>query len=80
MASRRFRRSRRNNTPHWVTVKYACECGRCGVRIPKGARGFYYPATRTMLCSAEGCGGQGARDLAREVSVERYGHDLAYVR
>ena len=80
MASRRFSRSRRNNTPHWVTVKYGCECGQCGASILEGARGFYYPATRTMLCDAEGCGVRGDYDLGREVSIERYGTDIMYDR
>jgi len=50
--------------PFWMVAKFASSCPRCAVTIRKGERIFYYPSTRSVLCSADTCGGQAERDLS----------------
>lgn len=51
------------NDPRWLSVKYSCKCERCGAAISRGDQAYYYPLTKTMLCSKDECGGQGSRDF-----------------
>jgi hypothetical protein len=46
--------------PYWLTARFTSKC-RCGAEIPKGARAFYYPRTKTCLC--EKCGEPAAREF-----------------
>lgn len=63
--------------PYWLNARFASTCT-CGKRIQKGDRIFYYPKTKTAVC--ETCGQKGARDLAAEMSMDRYGTDCGYDR
>ncbi len=40
--------------PRWITTRYPGECKGCRSKIPKGARVYYFPRSRTILC--ESCG------------------------
>lgn len=67
--SRRFQ----NLDPHWITVKFITpdtKCGHCGKKFIKGERAFYYPNSRTMLCTATDCGEQASREFAGAVMDE----------
>lgn len=66
-------RRRASNDPHWITTQYTTKCSqgeRCpnGV-IPKGARAFYYPLTKSVMC--EQCGQQAERDFSAALFDER---------
>lgn len=52
--------------PGWITARFISKCSRCGRRIVKGERIFYYPADKTALCSDDGCGQQAQRDIAAD--------------
>lgn len=54
-------RSRRNRDPHWITARWDGQCAKCGGKVVKNQRAFYYPATRSLYCQT--CGQQGARDF-----------------
>lgn len=54
----------RSSKPYWITVKYPSKCSRCNQEILRGQDAFYYPRERQVLCGAEACGKQEARDLA----------------
>jgi hypothetical protein len=59
------------NDPRWITAKYPASCAHqtkrdlgstlCNMPIPRGARAFYFPATRSIYCAA--CGEGAARDF-----------------
>lgn len=52
-----------SSDPHWITLRHPAECSKCKAKLRPGLRTFYYPATRTMLCSGDDCGLQASRDL-----------------
>lgn len=54
---------RYSSDPHWTTARMTDRCRKCDQLVRKGDRMFYYPATRTVLCSADACGGQASRDF-----------------
>lgn len=61
----------RGGDPRWITASYTSKCSRAGcptVVIPKGARAFYYPLTRSMLC--ETCGKTAERDFNAQLFDE----------
>jgi len=62
MYRRNYNNSYRSD-PRWLSVKYACKCERCGAAIKRGDQAFYYPSTKSMLCSKDECGGQAGRDF-----------------
>lgn len=51
--------NRKTADPYWITARFISKCSRCERSIKKGERIFYYPASRTALCSGDGCGMQG---------------------
>jgi hypothetical protein len=50
--------------PSWMTARFISTCSKCGKRITKGERIFYYPSSRSAQCSREECGFQSSRDYA----------------
>jgi len=61
----------RGGDPRWITAQYTSKCSRTGcatVVIPKGARAFYYPLTRSMLC--EECGKAAEREFSAQLFDE----------
>ncbi len=42
--------------PYWLTAKFMSTCTRCKAGINKGEKIFYYPRTKDVYCSEEGCG------------------------
>lgn len=57
--------------PFWLTAKFESVCA-CGKRIPRGARGFYYPNGRKLLCAAPECGEKAAREFASAAQDEAF--------
>jgi len=53
---------RYSNDPRWINARYAAQCATCKETIARGAGAYYYPATRTLLCSK--CGSDAAREFA----------------
>ena len=52
--------------PYDLTVKYPGHCAGCGGSLPRGARAFYYPKTKTLygLCGHPcSCGDAARRDF-----------------
>jgi hypothetical protein len=58
-----MRRRSGNRSPYWLFAKYPAMCSKCKAAIPKGGRAFYYPSTRTMLCSGIECGDAAGREF-----------------
>ena len=54
----------RNRDPYWLTAKFASNCSKCKATIKRGARIFYYPSSKTVLCDHDDCGGAAERDFA----------------
>ncbi len=52
-----------SSTPYWITARFISECSTCHRKVTKGERIFYYPSTKTALCSKDSCGMQAQRDL-----------------
>ena len=63
--------TRRYPDPHWITVRWDCSCSTCGNPVRKGEQGWYYPASRSVLCSRADCGQQAALDFRAAVDDER---------
>lgn len=63
---------RYSNDPRWITVKYQVQfgCSRCHEPIARGARAFFYPIGKQLLCDSENCGKQAARDFEAARSDE----------
>ena len=58
------RRRSTGQDPHWTALRYPGTCNACKKVLPRGARAFYYPNTRTILgddCC--GAGSEAARDF-----------------
>jgi hypothetical protein len=55
---------RGSGRPFWMVAKFGGVCSSCKLGIKKGESIYYYPATKTVLCSGDGCGKQAERDLA----------------
>lgn len=47
---------RYQHDPRWINVRYAASCCRCGRRINKGDRAFYFPNGRDLFCDGPDCG------------------------
>jgi hypothetical protein len=45
---------RYKDDPRQIVVRYPCCCEKCQIRLPRGTVAYYWPRTRTLLCSA--CG------------------------
>lgn len=58
-----MRRHRPGQDPYWLTARFTGQCSRCNEKIQKDEQIFYYPNTRSVLCSKDDCGKQAARDL-----------------
>ena len=68
---------------YWVTARFVSVCSKCGKRIVKGERVFYYPSSRSALCSREECGFEASRLCWRRGCVGKRGGgipDSALVR
>jgi hypothetical protein len=52
-----------SNDPRWITARFSSKCSQCKTAINKGSSVYYYPATKTVLCDGDDCGGQAARDF-----------------
>jgi recombinational DNA repair protein (RecF pathway) len=49
-----YHRNRYAQDPRWIVTRYAGRCATCGRTIPAGARAYYYPNGRTLLCEEHG--------------------------
>ena len=50
--------------PYWLEcVKYKGVCSRCGGKILKGEKAFYFPNGKSILCKNDDCSGQASRDF-----------------
>ena len=49
--------------PYWTTAKFTSRCRRCKVVINKGEKIFYYPRTKDVFCSGDGCGAAESRSF-----------------
>jgi hypothetical protein len=58
--------------PHWTTAKFPGRCTRCGKKINRGDRIFYYPRGKVVYCDAPGCGGSAERDFLTMAEAEDY--------
>lgn len=58
--------------PYWTVARYGngWACARCGATIKQGARVFYYPNGRKVLCEREDCGQQASADFHAAASDE----------
>lgn len=52
-----------SNDPHWLTVKYAGKCAKCGAPIKAGESAFYYPIGKSVYGTKCGCGDEHSRDF-----------------
>ncbi len=55
--------------PYWTDARFGSVC-KCGQVINKGDRIFYYPATKTALCTK--CSEQASREFAAAVQDEDF--------
>lgn len=60
--------------PRWITVKYAAQCAKCETKIARGARAYYMPNGRRMLCAADACGGDASREFNAAAFDEDFGN------
>ena len=68
----RYSRGGGSADPRWITARFASQCSRCGGVIRAGARVFYYPATKTVLCNVnEDCGAKASREFDAMAADER---------
>lgn len=58
--------------PYWLTVKYSCQCSRCHAPLARGARAFYYPNGKSMLCAAAACGEKAAAEFHAAAADEAF--------
>ena len=49
--------------PYWLQTKFNSNCSRCKATIRKGARAYYYPNSKSILCDSDDCGGDAARQF-----------------
>lgn len=61
-----------SGNPYWLTTRRPDTCTRCGNHVERGARVFYYPNGRKLLCDAEDCGKQASRDYQAAASDEAF--------
>lgn len=57
--------------PYWLTVRRPGTCRRCDRVIARGARAFWYPLGRFLLCAGDDCGGAASREYAATLFDER---------
>jgi hypothetical protein len=62
------RRNSRGGDPYWTEARFDSDCTRCGRRIKKGERIFYYPNGRKAYCADDGCG----QDCSREFDAAAF--------
>ena len=62
---------RQSRDPFWLNARRAGACARCGRKIARGDRAYYYPNERKLLCKSEDCGEQAARSFAAQLDDER---------
>jgi len=58
--------------PHWVSVRYPCNCRICDRKIQAGETAWYWPASRSMDCRALQCGTQSAMDFQTAKQDEEF--------
>ena len=63
------RRATRGRDPHWITLRYAGKCTKCGASVPAGAQAFYFPNGRSVY-GQDCCGA--ADDASRQFEAERF--------
>ena len=56
--------ARYSRDPYWLNARFASDCAKCGKRINKGDRIFYYPITKSPMGSACGCAEDAAADFS----------------
>ena len=42
--------------PYWITLRRPAECSKCKAKLRPDLRVFYYPNSKTILCSGDNCG------------------------
>jgi hypothetical protein len=58
--------------PHWIAVRWATKCDKCGKPIAKGEQAFYYPHGKKMYGKACGCGEAAEQDFHNMAEQEAY--------
>jgi hypothetical protein len=61
-----------SHDPYWITARFASQCHNCKESIARGARAFYYPGSKTILCSRPNCGQDAARDFSSAAQDETF--------
>ena len=60
---------RYSGDPYWLNARFESTC-KCGHRIKRGERIFYYPRTRTALCTGAACGQAAEADFLSHAQDE----------
>ena len=58
--------------PRWIRARYPGRCQRCSGTIHAGARAFYYPKGKVLLCGLEPCGGSASREFEAAAADEAF--------
>lgn len=62
---------RRARDPFWLETKYeGGSCARCGAKIRKGERVFYYPSTKSIYCPTH------SAEASREFSAAKFDEEF----
>jgi len=54
--------------PRWITLRRPGQCTACKAPLPRGARAYYFPATRTLK-GATCCGAADANEASFNVAA-----------
>jgi hypothetical protein len=60
--------------PYWLTAKWPGVCRRCGTRIKRGDKAYYYPSDKSLFCGADSCGEKASREFAALRQDEEFYH------
>jgi hypothetical protein len=62
--------ARMGGDQYWLRSKVPWDCGKCGRVIAKGEQMFWYPRTRTGLCTSDNCGKAASREYEAAAADE----------
>lgn len=65
-----MRRTYRNTSPYWITVRYAGSCSTCQADVAPGAKALYFPKEKALECQQ--CGRKTAALMYEEDTGSPY--------
>jgi hypothetical protein len=57
--------------PYWLNARFDSQCKKCGKKIKKGDRIFYYPKTKSPYCEKP-CGELAEKDFRNMTEAEDF--------